>query len=116
MRLFSFLVVVLVACPSTALAGRWGHWRGPTGNGTATQARPPVEFGAAKNVRWKVALPGSGSSSPVVWDEDVFVTAAVPVPDAPGEYDFRILCFDRGTGREKWSRDAVRAKPHEGTH
>ena len=119
MRLFRCLFAVAVAFAvglPAARAGRWGHWRGPTGNGTAAQAQPPVEFGAAKNVRWKVALPGSGSSSPVVWDEDVFVTAAVPVADAPGEYDFRILCFDRGTGREKWSRNAVRARPHEGTH
>lgn len=99
-----------------AAAGSWGHWRGPTGNGTAPGAHPPVEFGAGTNVRWKVPLPGGGSSSPVVWDDRVFVTAAVPVPNSPDEYDFRILCLDRRTGRERWSRDAVRARPHEGTH
>lgn len=119
MRSCRFLIALLAvsaACPQAAPAGRWGHWRGPAGDGTAPRARPPVEFGAAKNLRWKAALPGGGSSSPVVWDDSVFVTAAVPVADAAGEYDFRVLCLDRRTGRERWSRDVVRARPHEGTH
>ena len=109
------LAIVTVG-PSWADAGNWGHWRGPAGDGTAPEARPPVEFGAAQNVRWRVPLPGAGSSSPVVWDDRVFVTSAVPVAAQSGAYDFRILCFDRATGQQRWARDAVRARPHEGTH
>lgn len=115
-------VVVLVSaclCPAAAAAAdadQWGHWRGPLGNGVAPSATPPVAFGADRNVRWKVAIPGRGSSSPVVWDQSVFVTTAVPVEGTPGLLDFRLVCLDRATGAERWSRSAVRAVPHEGTH
>jgi outer membrane protein assembly factor BamB len=46
----------------------------------------------------------------------VFVTTAVPVEGAPGLLDFRLLCFDRETGREAWTRSCVKAVPHEGAH
>jgi outer membrane protein assembly factor BamB len=54
----------------------WPGWRGPEGRGVAS-GTPPVEFGEQKNVRWKVALPGKGNSSPIVWGERVFVTSAI---------------------------------------
>ncbi len=94
----------------------WGHWRGPLGNGVAPAATPPTTFSGTNGVRWKAAIPGRGSSSPVVWGDSVFVTTAVPVAGGQGELDFRILCFDRSSGRETWSRTAIRATPHEGTH
>ena len=56
----------------------WPGWRGPGGNGVAPGA-PPVEWSEEKNVRWKTAIPGEGTSSPIVWGEYVFVTAAIPV-------------------------------------
>ena len=97
------------------LSDEWGHWRGPIGNGVSLDAKPPIEFGAGKNLSWKVEIPGNGSSSPVVWGEHVFVTTAVPT-GKKNEWDFRVLCFDRITGKEKWSQSAVVAAPHEGTH
>jgi outer membrane protein assembly factor BamB len=56
------------------------------------------------------------SSSPVVVGDRVFVTTAVPVEGEAGLLDFRVLCFDRETGREFWWRSCVKAVPHEGTH
>ena len=94
----------------------WPHWRGDGGNGASLTAKPPVEFGPDRNFRWKAELPGRGSSSPVVVGERVFVTTAVAVAGEPGLLDFRLLCFDRETGREAWSRSCVKAMPHEGTH
>jgi len=100
---------------SWAIADQWAHWRGPTGNGTAPDAKPPVEFSATKNVRWKAEIPGTGSSSPVIWNDSVFVTTSVPTKNR-GELDFQVLCLDRGTGKTLWSKSAVLATPHEGTH
>jgi outer membrane protein assembly factor BamB len=62
---------------SQAAAENWGHWRGPDGNGVSTTAEPPIEWSDSKNVRWKVAVPGLGSGSPVVWENRVFVTTAI---------------------------------------
>jgi hypothetical protein len=99
-----------------ARAEQWGHWRGPLGNGTAGAATPPVEFSETSNVRWKAVIDGRGSSSPVVWDDAVIVTTAVPLDGSTGQFDFRVVCLDRATGKEKWSRSAVQASPHEATH
>lgn len=56
----------------------WGHWRGEGGNGVSTTATPPVTWSDTENVKWKVAVPGRGSGSPVVWDQRVFVVTAIP--------------------------------------
>ena len=60
------------------MADNWAHWRGPTGNGVAANAHPPVEWSSTKNVKWKVAIPGRSSGSPVIWGNRVFVVTAVP--------------------------------------
>ena len=59
-------------------ADNWGHWRGDSGNGVSTAATPPTEWSETKNVKWKVAVPGRGSGSPIVWGNQVFVVSAVP--------------------------------------
>ena len=95
---------------------QWGHWRGPTGNGTSLTATPPVEFGSQKNCRWKQTIPGRGSSSPVIWNDQVFITTAVPLRTGDSTLDFRLLCFDRQTGSKQWEHSCIQAIPHEGTH
>ena len=42
-------------------------------------AKPPIEWSETKNVKWKVEIPGRGSSSPVVWDDRIFLLTAIPV-------------------------------------
>jgi outer membrane protein assembly factor BamB len=112
--------VVFVAFDSVAPAENWGHWRGPTGNGTAVKASPPIEWSNTKNVKWKVEVPGNGLSSPVIWENQVFVTTAVPA-DSQGagglpRLEFKLLCFDRTDGKLLWQRTATVARPHQRTH
>lgn len=104
-------------------AANWGHWRGPTGNGSSPEALPPTDWGESKNIRWKTPVPGRGSGSPVVWEESVFVVSAVPTAGKSGfdgrslsRLAFKLFCFDRGTGKLRWERTAIEALPHEGTH
>jgi len=94
---------------------QWAHWRGPSGNGTSAAAKPPKEFGPNKGLKWKVVIPGQGSGSPVVWGQQVFITSAVAT-QKKNEFEFRVLCFDRQTGKNLWNQKAVTASPHEGTH
>lgn len=95
-------------------AGNWPHWRGDGGNGVSLTAKPPIEWTASKNVRWKVELPGLGSGSPAIWEDRVFVTSAVP---AGGQaFDFVVICFDRANGKQVWKKSATTQVPHEGTH
>src|SRR5687767_13475475 len=57
----------------------WPQWRGPHANGVSLTANPPLEWSETRNIRWKVEIPGRGSSSPIVWGDRLFVTTAVPV-------------------------------------
>jgi len=110
-------------------AENWGHWRGPSGNGVSADATPPTHWSETENIRWKVAIPGTGSGSPVVWGDQVFVTTAVPVSGAESSeaepkkkgrqlprLEFKLLCLDRATGEPKWDATATIATPHEKTH
>lgn len=117
--LIAALIATLVG--SQVTADNWAHWRGPTGNGVATNAHPPIEWSDTKNVKWKVAIPGSGSGSPVIWEEQVFVVTAVPIGSAGGrgslaKMQFKLLCFDRADGSLLWEQTATEATPHQGTH
>lgn len=87
------LLATLLCALSDPFAGSdsWPGWRGADGSGVAGGS-PPIEWSEEKNVRWKVALPGKGLSSPIVWADRVFVSAAVgtgkkaePAPEAEGE-------------------------------
>ena len=70
-------LIFLSLLSATAVAqDNWSHWRGPTGNGVSEPAKPPIEWDANKNVKWKVAIDGRGSGSPVIWEDKVFVVTA----------------------------------------
>ncbi len=114
---------LLLLLTSLASAGTWSHWRGPLGNGSSPDAKPPLEWSETKNIKWKAAIPGNGSGSPVVWENKVFVTSAI-APDGglgfDGErlsnLDFKLFCFNREDGKLLWEKTAVTATPHQGTH
>ena len=56
----------------------WSQWRGPLSTGQGIDADPPIEWSEQRNIRWKRRIPGQGHSTPIVWGDRVFVTAAVP--------------------------------------
>lgn len=108
-------------------------WRGPLGTGEAPQAIPPIEWSEHENIRWKLPLPGKGHSTPILWQDRVFVTMAVPVgdalppklSDAPGGHDetpithrrrFTVLAIGREKGEVLWERAVREDLPHQGGH
>lgn len=56
----------------------WPQWRGPNADGSSDSANPPVHWGPEENIQWKVEIPGEGSSTPVVWEDQVFILTAIP--------------------------------------
>ncbi|TWU60741.1 outer membrane biogenesis protein BamB [Rubripirellula tenax] len=119
MRSLVSVTLLMVAFSVSASADNWAHWRGPDGNGVALDATPPVKWSATENVKWKVAVPGAGSGSPVVWEDRVFVTSGVPTGKSSGrlpELDFVTFCFHRADGKLLWKQTATTATPHQATH
>jgi outer membrane protein assembly factor BamB len=115
----------------------WPQWRGPLGTGVAPHGTPPVEWSESSNVRWKMEIPGHGSSTPVIWGDRLFVLTAVPAgdegPSSGGLFTrlrrriiggvastrtqrFTVLAIDRRDGHVIWERVAKEELPHEGTH
>jgi outer membrane protein assembly factor BamB len=115
------LLGCFLSFPSSTRGDNWPHWRGDSGNGLSLTAQPPTRWSDTLNVKWKVMIPGSSSGSPIVWEDRVFVVTAEPTsgggqPSPDAELQFKLLCFERNTGKKLWERTAVVAKPHEGTH
>jgi outer membrane protein assembly factor BamB len=70
------LLLALQASGASAGTDSWPGWRGVDGSGVSSGS-PPIEWSEKEHVRWKVALPGKGVSSPIVWESRVFVTTAI---------------------------------------
>jgi len=97
----STLQVTFAAMIVAALAGAdWRQFRGPDSAGVSEERGLPTHFDAKENVAWKVPLPGSGPSGPIVVRDRVFVTAA----SAPQQERLHLLAFDTATGKLLWER------------
>ncbi|MCZ7637452.1 MAG: hypothetical protein M5U12_16320 [Verrucomicrobia bacterium] len=94
----------------TAAAENWPGWRGPRGDGTSHETDLPVHWTATSNVAWKVAVPGTGHASPIVWADHVFTVTALPDTE-----ERVLLALDRRSGRTRW-QTAVLASPFERKH
>lgn len=130
MRKTTAAAVLILFC-SMAYAGNWPGWRGPGELGISEEKGIPVNWDMTKNVKWKAEVPGLGHSSPIVWENRVFVTTAVSSnpkddywekgfprtsqggPNA-AEISWKVLCFDRDTGKLLWEQTAIRKKPEHG--
>ena len=85
----------------------WPQFRGPNGSGVADGAKPPIEIGPDKNVKWKISVP-SGLSSPIVVGDKLVITAF-------DDGKLFTIAYSRDTGNEVW-RAAAPAKQIEAFH
>lgn len=113
----------------TLPAANWPQWRGPGSNGVSAEKNLPLAWTPATNIAWKTPIPGRGRSSPVVWEDRVFLTADVEIgkadghsvpkhviggtpfrhPDSMGadvRHRLIVLCLDRKTGKILWQATA----------
>src|SRR5437867_433923 len=63
--------ILILALTPSLIAGDWPGWRGPNQNGVSADKNLPTKWSTNDNVRWRVALPERGNSSPVVWGDRV---------------------------------------------
>lgn len=85
--------VVLVS--SAPAAENWPQWRGPSSHGVSRETGLPTTWSAKENVAWRVPLAGLGTSSPIVWDDRVFVTSQVGAHGVVGGEHPRLARDDR---------------------
>lgn len=93
--LFS-LAIALGVMAGTTHADNWPSWRGPLNQGISPDENVPTTWSKSENVLWRVELPGAAGSTPVVWDDHVFLTTV------DGD-DLVVKCFTTD-GKQKWSK------------
>ena len=81
----------------------WPRWRGPQDNGSNERGTYPVRWDATNNLLWKAPLPGKGCSTPIVWNNHIFLTAPVDGQDA-------VLAFD-WSGKPLWQTAVGKEQP-----
>ena len=92
------MVVTLFLCGDVAFAENWPNWRGPTRDGISAETNLPVEWDTEQNIAWKRAMPAWSGSTPVIWNELIFINVAVD------DDNLELWCLDRNTGETKWAR------------
>jgi outer membrane protein assembly factor BamB len=95
-----------------ANAENWPVWRGPRGDGTVIDTGFPLKWSATENVTWKTEIPGRGHSSPVVWEDRVFLTSCIEGTDPKDKATPRervLFCVDRKDGNILWRKTVLSA-------
>ena len=94
-----------LALLATLAAQDWPQFRGPTGQGISEARNLPVEWSETSNIAWKVPVPGSGWSSPVVAGGRIWLTTFVERGAS-----MRLLAFDVESGKEAVNVEVLKAR------
>ena len=108
----------VLACDAFA-ATEWPRFRGPEGAGiAAADAKPATTWSDSSHLQWKTALPGPGSSSPIVAGERMFVTCYAGYGDGSSgdsqdKLQRHLVCLERATGKILWDKAVAAELPED---
>jgi len=132
-------VVSLSLLVGPSSAANWPQWRGADGSGVSTEKNLPSDWNVSKNIKWKTPIEGRGHSSPIVWNNRIFLTTAVEGEVVPGakaikhmdgdkeflhpdsvgadrKHSFKVVCIDRVSGKVLWESVAWEGTPYDNRH
>lgn len=92
--IFSITFIYIFVWGCTNQNQNWTHFRGSGLNGHALVKNAPLNWGESSNIDWKVPVKGLGWSSPVVYEDQIWLTSA-----ARDGKEFYTFCFDFETGK-----------------
>jgi outer membrane protein assembly factor BamB len=87
-------LVLLAALPLRAAETNWPEFRGPRGDGTSSATKLPLHWSEQQNVKWQTPIHGRAWSSPVIWDQQIWMTTATT-----NGRELFVVCVDRDSGR-----------------
>ena len=122
--MFVTAALTLLALAGVSATDQWPQFRGPLAGVVADDPALPTTWNETDNIVWKTSIPGLGWSSPVVWDDHVFLTSAIStgqeVAPVKGLYDpgdehgkmkstaphrWIVYDVDFKTGKIRWERE-----------
>ncbi|SMP73268.1 Outer membrane protein assembly factor BamB, contains PQQ-like beta-propeller repeat [Neorhodopirellula lusitana] len=100
--------LILAAYAMLSLAGvdAWPAFLGG-GADPISSENLPLQWTPTEHVAWQQEIRGHGQSSPVVWDNLVFVTSV----EGPEKNTFYTTCFDITSGKKKWEKALTNSFP-----
>lgn len=104
-RLPLLAFLILLSQTAAPAAENWPGWRGPRGDGTATQApNLPVAFSIETDTAWKTKIPGTGHASPIIWEDRIFLVTA-----EEENTNRSLLSLNRKTGEILWQKTVLKS-------
>jgi len=91
-----FYTAALLCASMDAFAANWPQWRGPNFNGSTEESNLPITWSTTENVVWTTPLPGQSGSTPIVWENSVFLAS----PD--NQKNLNLICVNRKDGKIRW--------------
>lgn len=99
------LILGILGATAWTSAQEWTRFRGPNGTGESEATTIPASWTDA-DYNWRIAVPGIGHSSPVLWGDRLFVLSADPKTATR-----IVLCYDAPTGKVLWQK-SFESQPH----
>ena len=134
LRLLLTLMIAIYCASAASTTNNWPSFRGPQASGVADGQNLPDRWDgvSGENVKWKTFIPGLAHSSPVIWENRLYVTTAISsLPNATfkhglyGEGDastdfsihqWKVYCLDKRSGKVMWERIAYEGVPKQKRH
>ncbi|MBT5611216.1 MAG: PQQ-binding-like beta-propeller repeat protein [Lentisphaerae bacterium] len=115
---YAAVVLALVSTAGTATASDWPQFRGPGGRGVSDETGLPTQWSETQNLKWRLRLPGQGSSSPIVHGDQLLVTCYSGYGAGSNSTDANalkrhLLSIVPETGAVRWSREIPATIPED---
>jgi outer membrane protein assembly factor BamB len=99
-------IATVLLMQAGVLAENWPEFRGPTRQGISSETGLPTRWSSTENVVWKTPIPGQGWSSPIVWEDRVFLTSTTE-----NGVICHVICLNRRDGKILWDKEVFTQRP-----
>ncbi len=109
-NIYCMALLLLFVLTPQAIGDDWARFRGKQGLGISQDKGIPTEWSEDDNLVWKHKLPGSGSSSPIVIGDKVFVTCHA---GSASDLTRHLFCLDKASGKQIWDKKISAINPED---
>ncbi len=105
---YVFLSTILLLMALPLHAENWPHWRGPNFDGSTSETELPSQWSRTEGIVWKAKLDGAAASTPIIWENYVFLSGLDAEKDT-----LQAMCFQRADGKLLWKHDVAEGTSHD---
>lgn len=113
------LLISIILCPGVQAENQWANFRGPNGQGIDSNNKTPMQWGQSGNIAWKIPLPGPGASSPIAWNNQIYITCYtgffIPGQQSGSQENLKrhLMAIQLDDGSILWKKDLSAKLPEQ---